>query len=288
MAARNKKKKSSLRQRLLDRFPEIQWPDPRKVMRIATWVIGLGAIIAGWIFGVPRLQARVVGAHAPSEIQVHFLNAPAWMTGDLEAWLSLTVQQNLSIDPLDRNSLAQARLALLKTGCFDTVRQVRRLSGKDLEVDASFLQPFAVVRDRDGEHLIDPHGKLLPSAYRVGTESHFIRIINTTFDRPTGPGQAWNGADITAALHLIRLIDDHDWWFQVQTIDMADIDQIALVTSRDCRILWGASPGEEAIGEVTAEQKINRLSYIDTTYGRIDIDCPHELDITDPLVVTSR
>ena len=69
---------------------------------------------------------------------------------------------------------------------------------------------------------------------------------------------------------------------------MSDIDRINLLTRHDCRIIWGASPGEEAIGEVDVKQKITRLDYINKTFGGIDNECPDELDITDPKVVTAR
>ncbi|MCZ6835009.1 MAG: hypothetical protein O7G85_04475 [Planctomycetota bacterium] len=290
MASRSKKKKNktSLRDRLTDSLASINWPDPKQSLRFGTWVVGVGGLVASWILGVPKLQAYVAQHQPVQELEVRFTNPPVWMNGDLEAWLVLTVHQQLISDPQDRGTLTNARHALLETGCFDDVLQVRRTALNEIEVDAVFMQPFAVVVDQQGEHLVDPRGRLLPAGYRIGPSSHFIRIIGTAFQRPTNAGESWRGADLSSALHIIRMIDDHTWWRQIKTLNVQNIEMITMSTRHGCRIIWGGAPGEEAIGEVTAEQKIGRLTYIDKNYGRIDVDCPNELDITDPKVVTAR
>lgn len=291
MAARSKRKRKSrpaFRDRLAAQWAAIPWPDTRRTLNGAAWLAGIAALVAAWIFGVPRLQAYVAEHRPVTELEIRFLDPPAWMNGDLEAWLTLTVQNQLTTDPLDRNALARARAALVQTGCFEDVRQVRRVDPGLIEIDAVFMQPFAIVIDRGGEHLVDPRGRLLPQGYQAGPASHFIRITGAAFDRPRRAGEQWPGGDLTAALHVIRMLDDHEWRRQIQSVDIASIEAMTLTTRRGCRIIWGAPPGEEAIGEVTAEQKIARLDYIQRTFGRIDVDCPHELDITDPEVVTAR
>jgi hypothetical protein len=264
------------------------WPSTRQSLGGIIWIVGLAGLVAAWMSGVPRLQAHVASHRPAAAPEVRFVDPPAWMSGDLEAWLVLTVQQQITADPLDREALARARSALLQTGCFESVRQVRRNALDRIEVEAVFLQPFAAVVDRDGEHLVDPRGRLLPDGYQMGPASHFIRITGAAFDRPRHPGEQWIGSDVTAALHVIRMIVTRPWWRQVIAVDVSDVERVKLTSLRNCRIVWGAPPGEEAIGEVTAEQKLSRLDYLDQSFGRIDVDCPNELDITDPEVVTVR
>jgi len=266
----------------------INWPSTRQTIHGVIWVGGLAGLVAGWVLGVPRLQAHVAAQRRAATPEVRFIDQPAWMSGDIEAWLVLTVQRQITADPLDREALARARSALLQTGCFESVQQVRRHALDRIEVEAVFLQPFAAVIDRDGEHLVDPRGRLLPDGYQMGPGGHFIRITGVAFDRPARPGEQWIGADLTAALHVIRMIVTRSWWRQVIAVDVSDVERMRLTSQRNCRIIWGAPPGEEAIGEVTAEQKLSRLDYLDEQFGRIDVDCPNELDITDPEVVTAR
>ena len=284
----SRKKKTSLRDRLADWYYEIDWAWWRQSGLRSSWVLGVALLIGGWLLGVPRLQAHIAERSIAVDQEVRFLDPPAWMNGDLEAWLVITARQALQQDPFRRGDLIACHNALLETGCFDHISQVRRASKNLVEIQATFLHPFALVKDEDGDHLVDPKGRLLPAGYRVGSSSHFIVITGKKFDRPLRPGLQWDGTDITDALHMIRMISDRPWWPQIKSIDISDVDRITMTTSRNCKIIWGAAPGEEAVGEVAAEKKIQRLDFYDREYGRIDVDCPTELDITDPKVVTAR
>ena len=281
-------KQLSFRESLLNRIQDQDWASHRKHLASVFLVIGFAGIGAALMLGVPRLQARIDHEAAMTDSDIRFLNPPAWMNGGLEAWLVLTVQQELKRNPLDNADLVQARNALLDTGCFERIEQIRRVTTSEVEIEAVFLQPFAIVTDSEGDHLVDSHGRLLPAKYRVGASVHFLRITGARFNRPLRPGLQWDGADISAGLHIARLVFSREWWRQIEAIDVSNIDRITIRTSHDCHVIWGSVPGEEAVGEVTAEKKIQRLDYINSNFGRIDIDCPNELDITDPKVVTAR
>ena len=286
MARRSKR--LSFRDAIWNRIQDQDWERHRKQLSSVLLVLGCAAISAALMLGVPRLQARIAGATDMSEAEIRFINPPAWMNGQLEAWLVLTVQQELKRNPLDNADLVQARNALLDTGCFERIEQIRRVRASVVEIKAVFLQPFAIVTDSEGEHLVDSRGRLLPAEYRVGASVHFLRITGARFNRPPGPGLQWDGTDISAGLHIARLVVSQEWGRQIDTIDVSNIDRITVRTLQGCHVIWGSVPGEEAVGEVTAKQKIQRLNYINSNYGRIDIDCPNELDITDPKVVTVR
>ena len=43
-------------------------------------------------------------------------------------------------------------------------------------------------------------------------------IVGAAFDRPLRPGAQWDGADVTSALRLLRLIDTRRWRGQVSAL----------------------------------------------------------------------
>ena len=263
----------------------------RRAGRATAWMAVLGAGVVAWAVGVPALEARAMARESGEDVRVRFLDAPAWMNGDLEAHLVLTARQQLRSDPLQRVDLADARTALLATGWFIDVRQVRRVTSALVEIDAEFVQPYAMVRDFEGDHLIDPNGRLLPRSTPVGQSGRFIVIRGVSEPRPRRAGQLWTGDDITAALRLKRLIDTRPWSHQVVGIDtggFADRRQLRLVTDKGHRIVWGRPPGEETAGEVDTDRKVYYLDYPFEHFGHIDGGYEGNLDITDPRGVFGR
>ena len=163
------------------------------------------------------------------------------------------------------------RDALLATGWFESVPQVRRVSDDFVLIDGRFMTPFALVRDAEGDHLIDPYGRLMPRTYAKGTgPAQKVVIEGVHFDRPAQGGVQWEGMDITAALRLLRLIDERIWRSQVSAVDVARYlpdEVLSLKTDRGAEIIWGSAPGEEQALEVLAERK---LAYLDKAYEEFD------------------
>jgi hypothetical protein len=261
-----------------------------RALRLGAWGLAAGLLVVAWALGVPRLEAYASDRQALGPVEVRLLNAPPWMSGDLKASLILTAEEVIDPDPRNRQGLVVAREALLATGWFDEIPQVRRVNRELVEIDARFAHPFAVVRDPDGtaDFLVDPRGKLLPRAFPAGRAEHFTAIVGVGFNRPAGPGQVWQGTDVAAALDILQLISRRPWRGQVAEIDMSsylDRDAIRLVTDRGCVILWGRAPGEERGGEVSAEQKLSYLDYHQEHYGHIDRGFLQEIDITGDVVI---
>jgi len=283
-----KSKRPPLRETIATWWYELDLSILRRGATGLLWVLGAAGVVIGVGLGVPRLETQVAATVTDGPETIQFVAPPAWLQGDLESWLVITAREALGDTPLRRDDLMACRQALESTGCFESVRQVRRLDARTIEVDAVFLLPFAIVRDADGDHLVDTKGRLLPPGYRVGPNHHFIRIVGSRFDRPPRAGLIWDGSDIRAGLQLIRSVLSHPWWAQIHAINVSDLEHIVLNTSRGCRIIWGSPVGEAVIGEAPAEEKIMRLDYLHTNFGRLDVDCPNELDISDPNVVTAR
>ncbi|MHC4947241.1 MAG: cell division protein FtsQ/DivIB [Planctomycetota bacterium] len=245
-------------------------PEAATVGRAAiagAWIALVGGIAGLWSWGVPQLSAYASTHGRPAaDIEVRFRDAPAWLRGDLETLLLLTARTHLEGDPMRRDDLVATHAALLNSGWFDAVHQVRRLRPGVVEVEADYVEPYALVRSRGYDHLVDPAARLLPRAYPAGTSRRFTAITGAHFDGPARPGLQWEGADVGAALRLLALIETRPWRHQVEQIDVSRYlreQMLVLVTDRGCRIEWGSAPGEERSLEALADLK---RRYLDRHY----------------------
>jgi hypothetical protein len=265
-------------------------PASRRLLSTLLWVAGAVAVAAGWWLGVPRLRDHARSGQAALVVDVEFREAPAWATEELLGGLRHAVLRRLDADPFDREGLVAARAALADTGWFADVRQVRRLAPGRIVVDAQFVDPFVVVRDRDGDHVVDRDGRLVPRTFAPDAAPEFVVIRGAFFDRPRRPGEIWPGADIAAALALCRTIEDRPWRRQVRGIQVSEYAQrevLYMVTDRGHRILWGRPPGAERPGEASLEQKLLHLDFPHEHFGHIDGGYDGDLDISTPIGIVA-
>ena len=253
----------------------LDWRALRRATIALTWLIAAVAAVAGWIVGVPRLEARVsqFAVDQAQPCKVEFIGAPSWVKKDLKATLSDIVRMHVSPDPLMQQDLINARNALLDTGCFESVAQVRRSGTHAVTVEAAFLEPYAVVKSNGRTLLIDSKGRLLPPSYRVSEHAHFITITGVHYSPPGRAAQQWEGTDITAALRLIALLQPQAWSGQIDTIDLTGFMQgrpIRLITDHGSALIWESAPNEERAGEVSAAEKIRRMQFLFDSRGHID------------------
>jgi len=264
----------------------------RRMSTGMSWVAAIAVLTLASYFGVPRLQAFASQERFAQHITVRFIDPPKWFNGDLSNHLMQTAEMHLAGDPLQRDDLIACREALLATGWFESIAQVRRAAPDLVEIEAQFCRPYAVVRDSDGDHLVDVVGRLLPLKYDHGARTKFIVISGSHFDRPQRCGEVWEGADVIAALRMLSVIDEQPWRAQVVEVDVTgfvDGGPMRLKTDKGTRIIWGGAPGEEPALEVLAEGKLKRLNFLYKTYGRIDAgEAEGELDITNERAVVAR
>lgn len=295
MARRKKTKRTQPR---LQWLREMNWSNVRRAAIAAAWLIGVGGIGALLAIGVPHMEARATALADYDEVEVQFVDPPAWIEGDIRDDLTLRIRDELRSNPFDRHDgsngdLPAMRNALLNTGWFNSVSQVRRARADLIIVDGDFADPYALVRNHEGDHLIDTHGRLLPLSLPEGVFERFTVIIGARFDRPSRPGLQWEGSDITAALRLLRLIEAEPWAEQVRSIDVTAQTTggaIRLITNRDrgSWILWGSAPGEEIAMEALPDQKLRYLNHNFQNFGHIDGNHNGEVDITDHRRVINR
>lgn len=311
MSRRRKSSSSSSKRRLLPKLSlsfawaqSIRWPFVKRGAIVAVWLIGGGAVAASWIMGVPKLEAFASARHGvpPHEVVVRFKHPPQWIKGSLADHLLRTASIQISGDPLKRDDLVTMRQALVDTGWFDSIDQVRRTAPDMIEIEAQFVRPYTIIRDAAGHHLVDSSGKLLPKSYRrnddlpvmhdarTGQTLPMIAISGGHFKRPA-IGTVWEGADIAAGLKLMHVIDQQPWRHQIAEIDVSSVVRDGLIRLRTMSssvILWGSAPGEEAALELPAEGKLQRLALLYQNHGRIDGGRTGELDITCEKVAVAR
>jgi hypothetical protein len=288
---RRKRKSEPLGARVRDNLAAIDWSRWLRASSTMAWSGLVVLLIAAWWLGVPRLRQYAARRAAPLPVTVRFVDAPAWTQGELESQLALAGSALLGSNPLLREDLVAAREALLRTGWFDDIQQIRRVRRDLVEIDARFVVPYALVRDRDGDHLVDPSGTLLPRSVSSGESDLLKVVVGAFYPRPEHPGAQWKGADVSAALQVLRIVEAAGWRDQVTGIDVSRFheDQVLELHTRwGHPILWGSEPGRERGGEVTVQRKLSYLDHLDEHFGRIDGGHDGPIDITHPRGVFGR
>lgn len=243
-------------------------------------VLALASVALGW--KVPQLR-KSASATSGQRIEVAFMDAPRWMTPSDLAPLQDLVVREAGSGAYDRTGLERAQAALMGSGWFKEVRQVRRTGVAAIEVDATFAQPCALVADSQGDHLIDSDGRLLARTYSPGNAPALPRIIGASLPRPASPGTVWPGADLLAGLDMSKLVGMQRWRAQVASVDVGEFasrQSLSLVTTTGCKLNWGRAPGSESAAEVPAAQKLRYLDMLHGQTGRIDGPGKQEIDLT--------
>lgn len=252
------------------------------------WLFVIAGVIIAIRASLPAMTQRATAAAEMGPLTVRFKSAPTWYGGTLENYLTDIVVACIQPDGLSRDGLIEARDILIGTGCFSEVSQVRRVRTNVVEIDAVFLEPYALIEDDQGAHLVDPTGALLPSFYQPGKGLHFIAITGVLFSRPATVGKTWEGSDVIAAIELVGLLDQCTWREQIARIDITGFERgrpIVLVSDVGTRIVWGAPAGKERALEALSERKLAYLDHQFKRTGRVDGGERGTLDVTSPNVM---
>jgi len=250
---------------------------------VIAWILSIGGLVTLTAMSVPKLRAMRISA---ADVTVKFQDPPIWLDDSLLLELQDIVRIQLATTPIGREGLIEAAHALRATGWFSEITQVQWVSSFQADVEANFLIPYAKVHDEDGVVFIDTQARKLPS--RIGAivkpMYHFITLIEPNYPRPQRPGLQWNGEDVMAGLKLLKMIYGSPWATQVQSINLTNwsSDQtMIIVTDMPSQLYWGSAPGEEHGLEALAHEKIERLNWVFTKFGRIDKGTTSDFDLTD-------
>jgi hypothetical protein len=248
----------------------------------AAWAFAAVVTAVGLAIWVPQLVDRAARAPLPAPVRVVLQGQPAWLPPDERAAIERSVVRSIAQSPFNRDGLAKARDAVATAGWMSSVTQVRRSDVDEVVVEGTWSVPFALVRDADGEHLVDTRGRLLPRSYPAGKGPRLLRIEGVSAPRPASFGSTWPGDEVAAALSMAAGIADRPWRHQVTVVVMdrwAEDGTIRLRTDRGGEITWGHAPGRETVSEVPAIQKLGALQLAWDRTGHIDGGAAESLDL---------
>jgi hypothetical protein len=248
--------------------------------RIA-WVVIVVGLAVAWTVGVPRLEYRVGREAIAGSVQVRLLDPPAWLSPEQVAEIEREAGRSLLGDPFDRRELLAVADVVTGSGWFERVDQARRREAGGIEVRATPLVPFALIRGTGRDHLIDVTGRVLPHELPPTAErgrdhrDGLVVITGVRSPRPRGMAARWEGPEVRAALMLLELLQRRPWQDQVAEIDASRFlasGSLDFVTDRGSIFKWGSPPGAERPMEPTAARKLEMLDSQHAAHpsGRID------------------
>jgi len=126
----------------------------------------------------------------------------------------------------------------------------------------SFSEKTAVAR------AVDRQGILLPRE----ADTNALPALAGIFPPPAaGPGWAWGDPEVEAAARVAALLQPHQTRLQLRTLQWSN--GTLRLGRNDLRsgplIIWGHGPGEEAVGEPPAEDKLRYLLEVDLKPGNL-------------------
>lgn len=291
MARSTRKKSSSFADRF-DSLRSMLVSGSGRASTIAAFaVVACLGVLALW--GVPklrdRLDAQVMATGGATSVD--YTNAPVWFDGKRRAEVAERVAMAVGDGSvLDPNRLAKARAALLTTGWFHSIEQVRLADDGGFLVEATFVRPFAVIRHGEFDYLVDDQARLLPMQWTAGhrpAEPHYIAIVGTSEPNRGDYGSPWPGVDVAAGLELARLLIAKPWCSEVAAIDLSQYAQdqtLSLITRNNGRLLWGRAPNDRSVAEVTPDAKLRTIDYLYASQRRIDSGGGRTIDLRGDLV----
>lgn len=171
-------------------------------------------------------------------------------------------------------------------------------------VSVQYRVPVAVIETHRGLYPIDSQGVLLPSQDFSLTESSALPRIRGIRSIPNGqPGKPWGDPAVVAAARICEILMPNQnletYWkrFHLEALIApalteesyaAGVEMLTfeLVTEGGQRVVWGHSPGADAL-EPTPRQKLGRLEHYLTTYKTLDDPDVAWIDVT-PIEGTLR
>ncbi|MEO0512330.1 MAG: hypothetical protein AAF108_05475 [Planctomycetota bacterium] len=253
-----------------------------------------GASMFGMVLGVRWVDTRAtdIASETIPTIDIHFLPVTDASTGSLSTWPPTSEQISIdttcndvleaSLKEDQADPLAEISHALIDSGWVGSVPSVRRGRSNTIEVRADWLLPAAVVRSGAFDYLISTDARPLPVHYQQGTTQHIAVVGTPAADDAealwrvrTGVPQPINEPSLIEGLGVLEVLRTNTGADQIVAIDVSSRPRgpVELVTEYGTRIVWGSPPNTPSPGEVSTEQKLERLAYFAQShdYGlRID------------------
>ena len=259
----------------------------RKLQRLCAHLSGVVLLVSLCAVGLYYLHRHVETKLAfPAEPpRVVLKNRPAWMTNLLADQITKLAQPLVSHSSFDKQMLADTYAVLKSNPWIKEIRSVRRVygprPGDTLEIDCDYRAPIALVKWKDFYWLVDGEGVKLPEGFSrdhvsrivVGQDRRInIRIVEGIEHAPPESGKKWVGADLAAALDMVKLLYGLPYAEEIVKVDVHNYGrredereaQIVLMTKYGSEIKWGQPINAEDF--FTEESVSTKLAYMKTIY----------------------
>ncbi|VAX39186.1 hypothetical protein MNBD_PLANCTO03-2041, partial [hydrothermal vent metagenome] len=262
---------------------------------VALAMMVLGA--TGWGVAVVHARAGELLASQPTRVEIAWPMLPdaeeTWMGKALREQITAMVEAQLAGRSLDAGALAAVGEMLEASGWFDEKPRIVRTGDASLGIAGTWREPACVLRSGERDYPLDWQGRPFPIDYPAGASG--MRVIVGAASSPPVDGRGvlnvldpWPGEDVAAGLELLGPLLGEPFAAQVAGVDVSGYftqGQLAIVTDRETRVVWGGRYDEFIPGEATTEQKLARLRSaasnplferrIDSGADRLDISGEH-------------
>ncbi len=261
-------------------------------------VLGL---LAGLTAGLGPLEARAakVTGIKPPTVTIAW---PTWQApdGTVTTWLDESFQEQIlqrataAIDPgegptgaFQRDTLMAIAESMRTSGWFEGTPVITRRAEGEIHVAGQWRIPAAVVRNGSKDQLVSWSAMPMPVEYPA---AEFARsrgqtvLVGVAAAPPTDAAglrdftAPWPGEDLRAGLELLALLSKQTWSAQVAAIDVAGFNavrELAIITRRGGRVVWGGRPDEPRLGDIATAAKIAHLDQFNRSFGSIDAGRTH-------------
>jgi hypothetical protein len=160
-----------------------------------------------------------------------------------------------SVCVLDDGLPARLSAAFARHPWVEEVKGVEITARRRVRVQLAYRVATLTVVLGDGtERPVDRHGVRLPAA-AVDPD---VPVLRGELRAPAGQeGQSWGDERVAAAARTAWLLAPYQDRLHLQTFEALSDNMI--LSGAPYRVLWGAAPGSEPLGEAGAEVKVRRL-----------------------------
>ncbi|MEZ6061503.1 MAG: hypothetical protein R3C19_14250 [Planctomycetaceae bacterium] len=245
---------------------------------------------------LPKLEGRP--EYQVSVEQITVTPPPRWVPPDLvEQVFRRAGLADAPLSLLDPTLSERIAAAFYTHPWIDDVQRVRKDFPAHVVVEVTYRRPVAMVQAVDGYYPVDALGHVLPPQDFTMADLERYPIIEQVSSVPVGGlGEAWGDPAVTGAAQLADVLisqdsDGRSWWKAMElrailaplgaapNAQPEDLEY-QIRTAGGSRVLWGRSPHTQHPGELTVEQKLQRMIAYHRDFGSFDDGpVPQAIDI---------
>ncbi|MSR60439.1 MAG: hypothetical protein EXS05_22830 [Planctomycetaceae bacterium] len=252
---------------------------------------------------IPELGSRPEYKLAATKIQV--TQPPKWVPHNLVEQVIEHADLPSELSFLDDDLVRSLAEAFALHPWVAEVESVRKSFPPAIEVKLKYREPVAMVEVKNGKYPVDAQGVLLPPQDFSSADARGYQQIIGVHSTPQGPaGSNWGDEVVVEAARLAARLAP--CWKRLKLAAIVcpreprktnDLDSgvYELITQGGSEIIWGHGPRSDHPGELTTDQKIERLETyakkfggLDPPQGRRRIDIRHRRDVIHSPLSTQR